>query len=57
MMRSMPYHRSRLAILFLVTLQASNAQSQPLTGTDRVVLPGFAIDRTEVTITQFSRFA
>lgn len=32
-------------------------QSQATDGTDRVVLPGFAIDRTEVTITQFSRFA
>ena len=51
----------RAPYALLTTLNAglatvATAWAQPAV-TDRVALPGFAIDRTEVTIAQFERFA
>lgn len=56
-MRGMPSHHPCLALLALVVTLCSTAHSQTEALPDRVALPGFRIDRTEVTIAQFERFA
>ncbi len=56
MMRGMPHNRSRMAVLTFVATLTSAVHAQPAPVPDRVALPGFSIDRTEVTIGQFARF-
>ena len=60
MMRGMPtihlFIASRLATANAAILLATAAQAQPAAPAERVALPGFGIDRTEVTIAQFARF-
>ena len=58
-MRRMPNCRRLIVPLLATTAAVALApalRAQPAATPDRVALPGFAIDRTEVTIAQFARF-
>jgi formylglycine-generating enzyme len=61
MMRGMPTNRSLIATLLASTAAfgslAPAVRAQTAALPDRVALSGFSIDRTEVTIAQFARFA
>ncbi|MDZ4126661.1 MAG: formylglycine-generating enzyme family protein, partial [Hydrogenophaga sp.] len=46
-----------VALLPLLAAAVASATAQPALTTDRVQLARIAIDRTEVTIAQFARFA